>query len=165
MDQDLIVPTKAHVIKSTQVTWDQYQAKYLESINNPEEFWAAQAERLTWFKKWDWVKKTSFKKPISIEWFKGGELNVSTNCIDRHLPLRSEKVALIWEPDHPDTPSIKVTYKELLSEVCRFANVLKAQGVGRGDRVTIYMPMILEAVYAMLACTRIGAMHGTTLDL
>ncbi|MBL7669258.1 MAG: acetate--CoA ligase [Bdellovibrionaceae bacterium] len=160
MDQDLIVPTKAHVIESTQVTWDQYQAKYLESITNPEKFWAAQAERLTWFKKWDTVKKTSFKKPISIEWFKGGELNVSTNCIDRHLPLRSEKVALIWEPDNPNTPSIKVTYKELLSEVCRFANVLKAQGVGRGDRVTIYMPMILDAVYAMLACTRIGAMHS-----
>ncbi|MBK7963612.1 MAG: acetate--CoA ligase [Bdellovibrionales bacterium] len=160
MDHDLIVPTKAHVIESTQVTWNQYQAKYLESITNPEIFWAAQAERLTWFKKWDTVKKTSFKKPISIEWFKGGELNVSTNCIDRHLPHRGEKVALIWEPDNPNTPSIKVTYKELLSEVCRFANVLKAQGVGRGDRVTIYMPMILEAVYAMLACTRIGAMHS-----
>jgi acetyl-CoA synthetase len=157
---ELIIPTKSHVVETTQVTWDQYQARYLESITEPEKFWAEQAERLTWFKKWESVKQTSFKKPVSIEWFRGGELNVSTNCIDRHLIERGHKVALIWEPDNPDHPAVKVTYKELLGEVCRFANVLKAHGVRRGDRVTIYMPMILEAVYAMLACTRIGAVHS-----
>jgi acetyl-CoA synthetase len=139
---------------------DQYKKMYDESIRNPEAFWAEQAENLHWFKKWDKVKNTSFKSPVSIKWFEGGELNVSYNCIDRHLPTRGNKTAIIWESDDPQVPSKKVTYNELHQNVCKFANILKANGVKKGDRVTIYMPMIVEAAYAMLACTRIGAMHS-----
>ncbi|RYZ77535.1 MAG: acetyl-coenzyme A synthetase, partial [Proteobacteria bacterium] len=139
---------------------EEYKRLYDESINDPEKFWGTQAERLHWFKKWDKVKNTSFTKPVQIEWFEGAELNVSYNCIDRHLEKRGDKVALMWESDSPDIPSKKVTYKQLHKEVCKFANVLKKNGVKRGDRVTIYMPMILEGAYAMLACARIGAMHS-----
>jgi acetyl-CoA synthetase len=137
-----------------------YKSMYEHSIKNPDEFWAEQAESLHWFKKWDRVKNTSFKSPISIKWFEGGQLNVSYNCIDRHLAKRGDKVALIWESDDPAVPSKKVTYRQLHAEVCKFANVLKKNGVKRGDRVTLYLPMILESAYAMLACTRIGAMHS-----
>jgi acetyl-CoA synthetase len=142
------------------MTKDEYQKLYDESIANPEAFWGKQAERLHWFKKWHKVKDTSFTKPVHIKWFEGGELNVSYNCIDRHLEKRGDKVALIWESDDPKVASKKITYKELHQQVCRFANVLKNNGVKRGDRVTLYMPMIVEAAYAMLACTRIGAVHS-----
>jgi len=138
----------------------QYGKMYDESIRNPEDFWAKQAERLHWFKKWNKVKDTSFKSPVHIKWFEGGELNVSYNCLDRNLEKRGDKVAIIWEGDDPKTPSRKITYKELHSAVCKFANILKRNGVKRGDRVTIYMPMIPETAFAMLACTRIGAMHS-----
>ncbi|MGZ3742607.1 MAG: acetate--CoA ligase [Pseudobdellovibrionaceae bacterium] len=138
----------------------QYKKMYEDSIRNPEAFWGQQAERLHWFKKWDKVKDISFKSPVSIKWFEGGVLNVSYNCIDRHLATRGDKIALIWEADEPKTPAKKVTYKELHERVCKFANILKRHGVQRGDRVTIYMPMILEATYAMLACARIGAIHS-----
>jgi len=138
----------------------QYRKMYDESIRNPESFWANQAERLHWFKKWNKVKDTSFNSPVHIKWFEGGELNVSYNCLDRHLQTRGDKTAIIWEGDDPKTPARKITYKELHSEVCKFANILKRNGVKRGDRVTIYMPMIPEAAFAMLACTRIGAMHS-----
>lgn len=138
----------------------QYKKMYDESIQSPEIFWANQAERLHWFKKWNKVKDTSFHSPVHIKWFEGGELNVSYNCIDRHLPSRGDKTAIIWEGDDPKTPNRKITYKELHSAVCKFANILKRNGVKRGDRVTIYMPMIPEAAFAMLACTRIGAMHS-----
>lgn len=133
---------------------------YEESIRDPEKFWAAQAERITWTKKWSQVKDVSFKSPVSIKWYIGGELNVSYNCIDRHLATRKDKVAIIWEPDNPHSPAKKITYEKLHEEVCRFANVLKKNGVKKGDCVTIYMPMIPEAAYAMLACARIGAMHS-----
>ncbi len=127
---------------------------------NQEKFWAEIAERLHWFKKWDRVKNISFQKPVHIEWFAGGELNVSYNCLDRHLKTQPQKTALIWEADHPDTPSKKITYQELHQAVCKFANVLKKMGIQKGDRVTISMPMIPEAAMAMLACTRIGAIHS-----
>lgn len=140
-------------------SFSEYQIQYKKSVEQPEVFWAEQAERLRWTKKWSTVKKTSFHKPVSISWYLDGELNVSDNCIDRHLQNRGDKVALIWEPDNPNKNSRKITYKELHSEVCRFANVLKKQGVKKGDCVTIYMPMIPEAAFAMLACTRIGAIH------
>ncbi len=136
-----------------------YETQYKKSISQPEVFWAEQAERLLWRKKWSQVKKTAFHKPVSVSWFADGELNVSENCIDRHLPARGDKVALIWEPDRPEDSVRKITYKELHQEVGRFANVLKKQGIKKGDCVTIYMPMIPETVFAMLACTRIGAMH------
>ncbi|MBO9667546.1 MAG: acetate--CoA ligase [Bdellovibrio sp.] len=155
-----IYPVEPSVEKNALINQKQYKEMYERSINDPEGFWADQAERLHWFKKWDKVKETSFNKPVSIKWFQGGKLNVSYNCIDRHLEKRGDKVAFTWEPDSPEIPVKKVTYKQLHTEVCRFANVLKKMGVKKGDVVTIYMPMILETVYAMLACTRIGAVHS-----
>ncbi|MBX3041919.1 MAG: acetate--CoA ligase [Bdellovibrionaceae bacterium] len=138
-----------------------YKKMCQEAEANPEAFWGQIAERLTWFKKWDKVKEVSFQKPVSIKWYQGGELNASFNCLDRHLDKRGSKTALIFEPDQPDSPARKITYRELYEEVCRFANVLKKRGVKKGDRVTIYMPMIPEAAVAMLACARIGAVHST----
>ena len=155
-----IYPVDPSVEKHALINQQKYKEMYEASIKSPDKFWAEQAERLDWYKKWDKVKDTSFHKPVSIKWFQGGKLNVSVNCIDRHLAKRGDKVALIWEADKPETPSIKVTYKELSQHVNRFANVLKKMGVKKGDVVTIYMPMILEATYAMLACARIGAVHS-----
>ncbi|WP_374079045.1 acetate--CoA ligase [Bdellovibrio bacteriovorus] len=159
MHKDLY-PVPSEVAKNALIDEAKYKEMYERSVKDPEGFWAEQAERLEWFKKWDKVKETSFKKPVSIKWYQGGKLNVSYNCIDRHLKKRGDKVALLWEPDNPSVPAKKITYKELHSEVCRFANVLKKMGVKKGDVVTIYMPMIPEATYAMLACTRIGAIHS-----
>lgn len=137
-----------------------YQRLYKESIENPEKFWAEQAERLHWIKKWSKVKDCSFAlNDVHIRWFEGGKLNACYNCIDRHLPAHADKTAIIWEGNDP-AESKFITYKELYEEVCRFANVLKTQGVKKGDRVTIYMPMIPEAAFAMLACARIGAIHS-----
>ncbi len=137
-----------------------YEEMYRQSIENPERFWAQQAERLQWDQRWSQVRSVSYQKPISIKWFLDAKINVSNNCLDRHLGMRADKVALIWEPDNPQTPAKKISYKELHTEVCRFANVLKNMGIRKGDVVTIYMPMIPETVYAMLACTRIGAIHS-----
>ncbi len=141
------------------ITKETYEALYRESIENPEAFWAKQAERLHWFKKWDKVKDAAFKGDIHVRWFEGGTLNVSYNCIDRHLPKHANTTAIIWEGDNP-SESKKVTYTEMHQQVCKLANALKSQGVKKGDRVVIYLPMILEATYAMLACTRIGAVHS-----
>lgn len=137
-----------------------YQELYSQSINNPDTFWAEQAGRLKWHQKWTKVKETSFKKPVTIKWFQGGKLNVAENCLDRHLEKNANKTAILWEADNPNTPSKKITYKELHADVCRMANVMKAHGVKKGDRVTLYMPMIPEAAVAMLACARIGAVHS-----
>ena len=136
-----------------------YQRMYEDSTKNPEKFWAEQANSLDWIKKWDTVKNTSFEGDIHIRWFEGAELNVCYNCIDRHLKKRGKQTAMIWEGDDPNE-SKKITYNQLYKEVCRFANVLKKLEVKKGDTVTIYMPMIPEAAYAMLACTRIGAVHS-----
>jgi acetyl-CoA synthetase len=133
---------------------------YERSIRDPEAFWAEQASRLDWFKKWTRVKNTSFQKPVHIAWYEGAKLNVSYNCIDRHLPLRANKTALIWEADDPQRPSRHITYAELAREVNRMANTLKKLGVKKGDRITIYLPMIPEAAFAMLASARIGAVHS-----
>ncbi|KYG70076.1 acetyl-coenzyme A synthetase [Bdellovibrio bacteriovorus] len=159
MHKDLY-PVPPETAKNAWINEAKYKEMYEKSIKDPEGFWAKEAERLDWFKKWDKVKETSFKKPVSIKWFQGGKLNVSYNCIDRHLKTKADKVAFIWEADNPQTPSKKITYKELHQEVCRFANILKKMGVKKGDVVTIYLPMIPEAAYAMLACTRIGAVHS-----
>ena len=137
-----------------------YQQMYKQSIEAPEKFWAEQAQRLHWLKKWDVVKKVSFKKPVSIGWYLGGELNVADNCLDRHLKTKANKTAILWEPDSPTEASRKITYQELADEVGRMSNVMKKHGVKKGDRVTIYMPMIPEAAMAMLACARIGAVHS-----
>ncbi|MEQ1877206.1 MAG: acetate--CoA ligase [Bdellovibrionia bacterium] len=137
-----------------------YKKMYDRSISNPEEFWGEQAKRIDWIKPFTKVKDTSYLGDVHIRWYLGGKLNVSANCIDRHLPVRGKQVALIFEPDDPKAPHKDITYEELADEVGRFSNVLKANGVKKGDRVTIYMPMIPEAVYAMLACTRVGAVHS-----
>jgi len=149
------IAARAHVTES------QYHAMYRRSITDPDSdtFWDEQAEKfVTWFKKWDTIQDCDFHTG-KIRWFEGAKLNVSYNCIDRHLETRGNQVAIILEGDHPDFDK-KITYRELHEKVCRLANVLKARGVKKGDRVCIYMPMIPEAAYAMLACTRIGAIHS-----
>lgn len=136
-----------------------YESMYDDSINNADEFWATQAkEFLQWDKDWDEVSNVDYTQG-KIEWFKGGELNVAYNCIDRHLPHRAKQTAIIWEGDDPNV-SQKVTYQQLHDEVAKLANGLKNLGIKKGDRVCIYMPMILESAYAMLACARIGAIHS-----
>ncbi len=136
-----------------------YLKWYAESVENPEKFWAAHGLRIDWTKPFTKVKNTSFDGEVSIKWFEDGQTNVSANCIDRHLEKRGDQTALLWEGDDPSQDK-KITYRELHTQVCKLANVLKANGVQKGDRVTIYMPMIPEAAYAMLACTRIGAVHS-----
>jgi len=137
-----------------------YKKMYAESVKDPAKFWGRHAKRLDWFKTPRKIKNTSYAYPnVSIKWFEDGVLNVSHNCIDRHLKKRADQVAIIWEGDNPYDDK-KITYRELHGHVCRLANVMKKHGVKKGDRVTIYMPMIPETAYAMLACTRIGAMHS-----
>ncbi|MCP5136900.1 MAG: acetate--CoA ligase [Gammaproteobacteria bacterium] len=162
MSDDKIYPVPADFAAKAHVNAEQYAAMYQRSVDDPEGFWADQAnEYLTWFQPWDKVLDWSYgKNDLHIEWFKGGKLNVSYNCLDRHLETRGGQTAILWEGDNPDEPSRHVTYSELHEDVNRFANVLKARGVNKGDRVSIYMPMIPEAVVAMLACTRIGAVHS-----
>lgn len=155
-----LYPVSAGFAKNALLDKSKYQEMYAHSVKDPESFWGEQAECLQWFKKWDSVKEVSFKAPVSIKWYQGGKLNVSYNCIDRHLDKRGDKVALLWEADNPSVSNRKITYKELHKEVCRFANVLKNMGVKKGDVVTIYMPMIPETAFAMLACARIGAIHS-----
>ena len=141
---------------------DKYIELYKESIENPEIFWAEQAKCIDWFTPFskDSIKKVNFSKTnLEIKWFYDGKLNVSYNCIDRHLEKKGDKTAIIWEGDNPQE-SKNISYRELHSEVCLMANVLKSKGIKKGDRITIYMPMIPEATYAMLACARIGAIHS-----
>lgn len=141
------------------ITAAKYKELYARSLQDPEGFWAEMAERLTWSKKPTRIKNTSYTHPVTVEWYADGELNACYNCVDRHLPQRANQTALIWESDDPNLAK-KVTYAELKDNVSRVANALLARGVKKGDRVTIYMPMVLEAVYAMLACARIGAAHS-----
>ena len=142
------------------MTKAQYEAAYAESVRDPDSFWGKEAQRLDWLTPFTKVKNVSWDPDnLSIKWFEDGALNVSANCIDRHLAMRGDQTAIIWEGDDPND-SKHITYRQLHAEVCKFANVLKSRGVQKGDRVTIYMPMIPEAAYAMLACTRIGAVHS-----
>ncbi|MEA2950783.1 MAG: acetyl-CoA synthetase, partial [Alphaproteobacteria bacterium] len=137
-----------------------YKDMYARSIKDPNGFWAEQAKRIQWVRPFTKIKNTSFApENVSIKWFEDGVLNVAYNCIDRHLPQRAEQVAIIWEGDDPKDDK-KITYRQLHTEVCKFANALTVRGVQKGDRVTIYLPMIVEAAYAMLACARIGAVHS-----
>jgi acetyl-CoA synthetase len=160
MSDDKVYPVPAPWKKRALINDAQYKKMYAESVSAPDKFWARHAKRLDWFKVPKKIKNTSFAHDnVSIKWFEDGVLNVSVNCIDRHLKKRANQTAIIWEGDDPYYDK-KITYRELYEHVCRFANVLKAQGVKKGDRVTIYMPMIPEAAYAMLACTRIGAVHS-----
>ncbi|EJF52010.1 acetate--CoA ligase [Saprospira grandis DSM 2844] len=144
-----------HQIKS----WEEYEKVYAESVANPEDFWANVAESFSWKKKWDNVLSWNFEGP-DIKWFEGAELNITENCLDRHLAERGDQTAIIWEPNGPKTPEIRLTYRELHAKVCQMANVLKSYGVVKGDRVCLYMPMIPELAIATLACARIGAIHS-----
>ncbi len=159
MADDQVYPVSKEWAKRAWVDDSRYQEMYQRSISDPDGFWGEHGKRLDWIKPYTKVKNTSFDGSVGIKWFEDGVLNVSVNCIDRHLAKRADQTAIIFEGDEP-TDSRDITYRELHDEVCRFANVLKSKGVRRGDRVTIYMPMIPEAVYAMLACTRIGAVHS-----
>jgi acetyl-CoA synthetase len=160
MSEAHIYPVPEAWAKRAYINDTKYQRMYATSIKNPAKFWGKEGLRLDWFKPYTKVKNTSYApNNVSIKWFEDGTLNASYNCIDRHLAKRAKKTAIIWEGDNP-SESKKITYGELHIQVCRFANVLKANGVKKGDRVTLYMPMIPEATYAMLACARIGAVHS-----
>jgi acetyl-CoA synthetase len=138
-----------------------YERMYADSISNPDAFWGEHGKRLDWIKPYTKVKNTSFEYDnVSIKWFEDGTLNVSANCIDRHLATRGDQTAIIWEADDPNDEPQHISYKDLHAQTCKMANVLKSMGVGKGDRVVIYLPMIPEAAYAMLACARIGAIHS-----
>jgi len=154
-----LIPIPDEIAADAWIDETKYRAMYERSINVPDEFWGEQGKHLHWFKPYTKVKNASFDGDIKIRWFEDGELNVAYNCIDRHLLTRGNQTAIIWEGDSPSEGK-HITYAKLHEEVCRFANVLKAQGVKKDDCVTIYMPMIPEAAYAMLACTRIGAIHS-----
>ena len=140
-------------------SFEHYQKQYKHSIEHPEAFWAEQAEHFTWHKKWDKVLEWNFDEP-NVKWFVGGKLNITENCLDRHLADKSNQTAILWEPNDPRTPSRKISYKDLHKQVCQFANVLKNNGAKKGDRICIYMPMVPELAIAVLACARIGAMHS-----
>ena len=138
-----------------------YDAMYAESVSDPVAFWGREGKRIDWTRPYTKVKDSDFTfGQVSIKWFEDGTLNVCANCVDRHVARRGSQTAIIWEPDDPRTPARHITYADLLENVCRMANVLKAQGVKKGDRVVLYLPMIPEAAYAMLACARIGAIHS-----
>ncbi|MBF0225440.1 MAG: acetate--CoA ligase [Desulfobacterales bacterium] len=158
--QDKLFPVPEPWKNSSHCDNKTYLKLYEDSINNPEHFWGEHAKRITWMKPWTKVREGSFNDPdVRIKWFVDGKLNVSQNCLDRHLEKRGEQIAIIFEGD--DTSSSKTyTYRELHEQVCKFANVLKSQGLKKGDRVTIYLPMIPELPIAMLACTRIGVIHS-----
>ena len=159
MNKEKIYNVPKDISEHSNISESEFQVLYKQSVENPDEFWSSQAESyLDWDKKWEEVKNTNIEKG-EIAWFSGGKLNASVNCIDRHLPKDKNKIAFIWEGDDPEE-SKNITYQDLHDEVCKFSNVLKARGVKKGDRVCIYMPMIPEATYAMLACARIGAIHS-----
>ena len=159
MSEKIFPPSDAFVANS-HVNATKYSEMYAASISDPDAFWQEHGQRVDWIKPFSIVKNVSYTYPdVSIKWFEDGELNVSANCIDRHLDTRGDQTAIIWEGDNPDD-SKHVTYREMHQQVCKMANVYKSLGVGKGDRVVLYMPMIPEAAYAMLACARIGAVHS-----
>ncbi len=158
-DTTALFPPSDALQQSAHITPAKYKEWYTRSVNDPDGFWGEIAKRLSWFTPPTKIKNTSFHSPVSIKWFEDGVINASYNCIDRHLPAKKDDIALIWEGDDPNDDA-KITYGQLKDEVCKLANALKERGVKKGDRVTIYMPMVPQAVYAMLACARIGAVHS-----
>ena len=160
MSEDLVFDVPENVKADALVDEAKYHEMYAESLRDPEAFWGEHGKRIDWTRSYTKVKNTLYSKEnVSIKWYEDGTLNACVNCVDRHVDARGDDIAIIWEGDEPDQAA-KITYRQLHEEVCRFANVLKQQGVGKGDRVTIYMPMIPEAAFAMLACARIGAIHS-----
>lgn len=140
-------------------SFEEYKSEYRRSIENPESFWSGEAEQFSWRKKWDKVLEWNFDQP-DVKWFSGGKLNITENCLDRHLAERGDQVAYYWEPNDPTEKAVRLTYKQLHEEVCKFGNVLKNNGAKKGDRICIYMPMVPELAIAVLACARIGAVHS-----
>ncbi|NQV54761.1 MAG: AMP-binding protein, partial [Rhodospirillales bacterium] len=159
MSENLVFPVPEDFAKRAWVDNDKYLEMYQASVDDPESFWGEHGKRIDWIKPYSAVKDVDFADDARIRWYQDGTLNASANCIDRHLKARGDQTAILWEGDDPKD-SKTITYKELHEEVCRFSNAMKARGVKKGDRVTIYMPMIPEAAYAMLACARIGAIHS-----
>jgi acetyl-CoA synthetase len=159
MSEQKIYPVPEAFKRQTLMDRQTYDRWYQQSIDDPDTFWAERADQLLdWQTRWDTVSDWDFKEGRAA-WFQGGKLNACYNCVDRHLPERAQQTAIIWEGDEPDQEK-HITYQELFEQVSRFANALKDRGVKKGDRVVIYMPMIPEAAYAMLACARIGAIHS-----
>ncbi|WP_262693283.1 acetate--CoA ligase [Kordiimonas aquimaris] len=159
MTDDLIFPVDAKTAANTLCDAASYKQMYDKSVADPDGFWREHGRRIDWIKPYTKVKNTSFSGDVSIRWFEDGTLNACVNCVDRHLPTKATDTALIWEGDDPDQ-SQAITYNDLYEAVCKLANGMRSLGIKKGDRVTIYMPMVLEAVYAMLACARIGAVHS-----
>ena len=156
-----LYPPSNEFVSSTLINSEKFKELQKQAQQEPEKFWATMAERLDWIKPFTKVKSVNFSYPdVSIKWYEDGSLNVAANCIDRHLQERGDQTAIIWEPDNPEDPTKFISYKELHEQTCKMANVLKSLGVEKGDRVVIYLPMIPEAAYAMLACARIGAVHS-----
>ena len=159
MTKEVIYEISQNIKNDSLISEEEFSQMYHRSITNPDEFWHEQASKyLEWISEWDQVSEHDFSKG-QVSWFKGGKLNATINCIDRHLAARADQTAIIWEGDDPDE-SNHISYQELYESVCKFSNALKERGVNKGDRVCIYMPMIPEAAYAMLACARIGAIHS-----
>ena len=159
MAKEKVYKVSGEISKNAHIDEKKYKEMYARSINDSDVFWEEQAEEfITWFSKWDIIQEWNFSD-ITISWFKNAKLNVSYNCIDRHLEKRGDQIAIIWEGDNPDDQKY-ITYRELHEEVCKFSNVLKSRGIKKGDCISIYMPMVPEAAVAMLACTRIGAIHS-----
>ncbi|NCP46659.1 MAG: AMP-binding protein, partial [Flavobacteriales bacterium] len=140
-------------------SYEDYKKQYQQSVENPEQFWSTIANTFSWRKKWDTVLKWNFDEP-NIKWFVNGKLNITENCLDRHLATRGNQTAIVWEPNNPNDDTIKLTYHQLHQKVCEFANVLKNNGAKKGDRICLYMPMVPELAIAVLACARIGAIHS-----
>lgn len=158
---DAVYPVPADWARHALIDNARYLEMYRRSVEQPDDFWREQARRIDWIKPFSTVSQNSFDEAdFGIAWFADGTLNLSANCLDRHLDDRGDNLAIIWEPDDPNAPGRRITYRQLHEQVCRFANLLKAQGVRRGERVTIYLPMVPEAAIAMLACARIGAIHS-----
>ncbi len=159
--ENAVYPPSPEFVAQAHIDAAKYEEMYAASVNDPDTFWGEQGKRIDWIKPYGKVKNTTFEYPnVSIKWFEDGVLNASANCIDRHLETRGDQTAILWEPDDPNAPARHITYRELHENVCKLANVLKGLGIGKGDRVVIYLPMIPEAAYAMLACARIGAIHS-----
>ncbi|HKK30149.1 MAG TPA: acetyl-coenzyme A synthetase N-terminal domain-containing protein, partial [Alphaproteobacteria bacterium] len=157
---DELIPVPSAVAASAHVDRATYDEMYRRSVEDPEGFWGEHGKRIEWFRPYTQVKDVSYAQDdLHVRWFYDGTTNAAHNCLDRHLATRGDQTAIIWEGDDPSESKL-ITYRELHEEVCKFGNVLKAQGVKKGDRVTIYLPMIPEAAVAILACARIGAIHS-----
>ena len=158
-NKDLYVPS-SDIIKNSHANKAEYERMYEESITSPEKFWEKHGKRIDWMKPYTKIRDVSYnKEDLHIKWYEDGTLNASYNCLDRHLETKGNNTAIIWEGDDPNE-SKHISYNELYEQVCKFSNVLINAGAKKGDRITIYMPMIPEATVAMLACTRIGAIHS-----